>query len=64
MGQPEFTSLRDSLKSAAPFRIQVLSAADLDLVSGGFDVEDSFNGDCSCTVSQCSNDGNMESGSS
>jgi hypothetical protein len=64
MGQPEFTSLSDSLKGAAPFRLQVLSAADLDLVSGGLDSIRTINGDCSCTVSQCSTDGNDEPGTS
>ena len=60
MGQPELIRLSDSLKAAAPFKMQVLSAAELDMVSGG--VEELLSDDCSCTVSACHKDGNDEPG--
>lgn len=54
-----------SLIGAPPFKIEVLTAAELDSVAGGeFSSEANLGGDCSCTVSQCHIDGNNEPGTS
>jgi hypothetical protein len=59
-----FMTLSDQLRRAPKFSIEVLTAAELDIVVGGgpFNGDDSL--DCSCTVSQCSSDGNNEPGTS
>jgi hypothetical protein len=49
-----------------PFKIQVLTPAELDSVAAGgpFSENDVLGGDCSCCVSQCHVDGNNEPGTS
>lgn len=57
--------LNKDLNGAPPFSIQVLTAAELSTVAAGgpFYEENEFGG-CSCCVSQCHVDGNMEPGTS
>jgi hypothetical protein len=57
-------TLNETLRRAPAFKIEILTAADLDAVSaGGPFSENEYGGDCSCCVSICHSDGNMESGS-
>lgn len=57
-------TVSDQLRKAPKFSIEVLTAAELDIVVGGgpFSNDDSL--DCSNTVSQCHIDGNNEPGTS
>ena len=47
-----------------PFKIQVLTAAELDAVAAGGPFLSKNEVDCSCCVSQCHVDGNNEPGTS
>jgi len=57
------TSLNDALSSAPPFGIEILSAAELDAVSGGDgEIGRGLSGGDSNTTSVCSTDGSDEPG--
>ena len=56
--------LNEKLMGAPAFKIEVLTAAELDSVAGGPFEDNQISGDCSCTVSQCHVDGNNEPGTS
>jgi hypothetical protein len=56
------TSLNDALKSVPPFGMEVLTAAELDAVAGGFDSESGIGPADSNTISMVSTDGNDEPG--
>jgi hypothetical protein len=59
----DFVKLSDELKSARNLDIEVLTAAELDVVVGGGPFSGDSISDSSCT-SQCHVDGNMETGTS
>lgn len=68
MAHSETMRLSDTLKHAAPLRMQILTGAELDAVSGGDDMNatigDGSTEHHSATTSQCHIDGNNEPGTS
>ena len=56
--------LSEELTSAPPFKMEVLTAAELDAVSGGWEEGQGYSADSSVCTSQCHVDGNMETGTS